>query len=346
MLTVPESLVREVKKKLSPGAKLFLCATHTHSAPDSQMLNERMTLSIPGIAKFDSKWLDWYSTRIAQTVTQSMRSIAPLHDAKVQFERVSLNRARRKLANPMNLATLVQFGDFRLLHYAAHATIHGDEQLQTSGDWPGSVVQNKFAHMVLPGAIGDVSPASEGTNASAQLAHFAQTLRSEFGSSIPTHRQNLNLHQISWTEVPIALDPVIASPAFSSHFRVPEALARLAVNQFAPKEGVVSAIRIGKLAIVGIPGEPTSEIGVTIREVGRRMGFEFVLPVSHVNGWIGYILTPEDLNRGGYEAALNFHGPQTSAKVISAATKALEALARQDFATASVGLGRGVSASR
>ena len=50
MLTVPESLYREVKERLPAGVKLFLAATHTHSAPDSQMLNERMTIPVPGIA--------------------------------------------------------------------------------------------------------------------------------------------------------------------------------------------------------------------------------------------------------------------------------------------------------
>jgi hypothetical protein len=48
-LTIPESLVREVKKRIPTDVFLFLAATHTHSAPDSQMLNDRMTFAIPGI---------------------------------------------------------------------------------------------------------------------------------------------------------------------------------------------------------------------------------------------------------------------------------------------------------
>ena len=51
-LTIPESLVREVKKRIPSDVSLFLSATHTHSAPDSQMLNDRMTFLIPGIASF------------------------------------------------------------------------------------------------------------------------------------------------------------------------------------------------------------------------------------------------------------------------------------------------------
>src|SRR5512141_466792 len=73
-LTVPESLVREVKERIPSGITLFLSATHTHSAPDSQMLNDRMTFSIPGIASYKSKWLDWYADKIAACIQQSAKN--------------------------------------------------------------------------------------------------------------------------------------------------------------------------------------------------------------------------------------------------------------------------------
>jgi hypothetical protein len=56
------------------------------------------------------------------------------------------------------------------------------------------------------------------------------------------------------------------------------------------------------------------------------MGFSSVLVCSHVNGWMGYILDPEDYDRGGYEATLSFYGREEGTKVVDAAVAALKAL--------------------
>ena len=45
---------------------------------------------------------------------------------------------------------------------------------------------------------------------------------------------------------------------------------------------------------------------------------------SHVNGWMGYILAPEDYDRGGYEATLSFYGREEGTKVVEAGIKALK----------------------
>lgn len=42
---------------------------------------------------------------------------------------------------------------------------------------------------------------------------------------------------------------------------------------------------------------------------------------------MGYILAPEDYDRGGYEATLAFHGREIGPRVVEAAKLALEKLA-------------------
>jgi hypothetical protein len=132
----------------------------------------------------------------------------------------------------------------------------------------------------------------------------------------------------SWTEEPISLGRVSPHPEFGSEYGIPQAFAETLARQFAVTEAQVVAFRWGKLAVVGIPGEPTSELGRRIRDFGKNLGFRVVLPVSHVNGWIGYILTPEDYDRGGYEATLSFHGRETGLRVVEAAQRALKRLAQ------------------
>jgi hypothetical protein len=52
------------------------------------------------------------------------------------------------------------------------------------------------------------------------------------------------------------------------------------------------------LAIVSLPGEPFTEIGIAVKKASP---FRQTLVVSNANGYAGYIVFPESLEHGGYE---------------------------------------------
>lgn len=339
MLTIPESLRREVAARLPKDLNLFLVATHTHCAPDSQMLNDRMTLPIPGIATFKRKWLTWYADRIATGVKEALAEaeveVTGLH--LLQFH-AALNRPRRALAVPDTLATMV-VGDTKggenalWFHYAAHPVFYDSDEMHTREDWPGLVAQ-KFATMVIPGAIGDVSPVAPGETPWKKIENFTAQMGTEMDRYVVRAKGRADdpwgerpMLPVMWVEQPIALDAKKPHPIFATRYKVPDALAVMAVTQFAPPAASVRAFRLGKLAVVGIPGEPMSELGRRIREAGMRMGFDSVLVCSHVDGWMGYILGPADYDRGGYEATLSFYGREEGDKVVAAGVEALRRLA-------------------
>lgn len=324
VLTIPESLHDQVAKKIGPNFKLFLTATHTHCAPDSQMLNSRMDLAIPGIAKFNRKWLDWYSDRISSAIKQASRSDPEsLATLSVAFSRLSLNRGRRAFAQTDNLGfrVLDRAGNPLLTHYAAHAVLYGPTENHPRTDFPGFVRGSKG--LFLPGAIGDMSPASTGNTPAEQVANFAK--RFEAG---PWKPENWDSSPLCFCTVAIRPPPSMAHPDFARLNRIPAPLAQSVVEKFAPKSGEVMAIRIGKLAIVGVPGEPTAELGRRIRSFGLGLGFRAVLTVSHCNGWMGYILSPEDYDRGGYEASLAFHGREFGNRIVEKSKIALRTLVK------------------
>ncbi|NQU97643.1 MAG: hypothetical protein HQ548_08365, partial [Chloroflexi bacterium] len=60
----------------------------------------------------------------------------------------------------------------------------------------------------------------------------------------------------------------------------------------------VQGIRVGSVAIVGVPAEPFAEIGV---EVKRRSPAEHTLFCGYSNGLTGYVPTAEAFEEGGYE---------------------------------------------
>lgn len=61
----------------------------------------------------------------------------------------------------------------------------------------------------------------------------------------------------------------------------------------------MGALTIGKVALVGIPGEPFTAIGRTLKEAE---GWKLVLPCCCCNGYEGYFPTMDAYQEGGYEA--------------------------------------------
>ena len=61
----------------------------------------------------------------------------------------------------------------------------------------------------------------------------------------------------------------------------------------------MSGIKLGPVALVGIPGEPFTEIGVKIKEIG---GFDLIMLCALTNGYNGYFPNRGAFDEGGYEA--------------------------------------------
>jgi len=61
----------------------------------------------------------------------------------------------------------------------------------------------------------------------------------------------------------------------------------------------LSAMKIGPVAIIGIPGEPFTGIGTGLKETE---GFDMILPCCAANGYEGYFPMQDSYDEGGYEA--------------------------------------------
>ena len=61
----------------------------------------------------------------------------------------------------------------------------------------------------------------------------------------------------------------------------------------------LTGVRIGNVAMIGIPGEPFTEIGVQIKDTE---GWSVIMPCCLTNGNEGYFPTREAFEEGGYEA--------------------------------------------
>jgi hypothetical protein len=65
----------------------------------------------------------------------------------------------------------------------------------------------------------------------------------------------------------------------------------------------LQALRIGALAVLGLPMEPFAEMGLALQE-GRPAGRTMV--AGYTNGCVGYVPMPAAYPLGGYEVAISF----------------------------------------
>ncbi len=83
----------------------------------------------------------------------------------------------------------------------------------------------------------------------------------------------------------------------------------------------VSAISIGEAALVGIPGEPFSEIGRTLK---AAPGWPLVLPCCCANGYEGYFPPIDAFGNGSYETRSSIFKPGVAEAISEAGLSLLE----------------------
>jgi len=90
----------------------------------------------------------------------------------------------------------------------------------------------------------------------------------------------------------------------------------------------IQVLRLGDVAVVGLPGEMFVEIGLAIK---RQSPFPCTMVVELANDWLGYIPTDQALDEGGYETVLATSAkaaPGTAAQWIQTAVGLLHELHR------------------
>ena len=100
---------------------------------------------------------------------------------------------------------------------------------------------------------------------------------------------------------------------------------RMVELENSPKETEISMIglRIGNIALVGIPGEPFTEIGERIKAIG---GYDLIMPCALTNGYEGYFPSKEAYMEGGYEARTSIYKPTVYDAILNTADTILKRL--------------------
>jgi len=119
-------------------------------------------------------------------------------------------------------------------------------------------------------------------------------------------------------------DDLIPYTAMQLTTVVAEAL-RMCRMENGPKEYEINltGLKIGPVAMVGIPGEPFTDIGVGIKEAE---GWSMIMPCALTNGSIGYFPMQSAYDEGGYEARTSPFKAGVAEKIIDGGKALLDEL--------------------
>lgn len=95
----------------------------------------------------------------------------------------------------------------------------------------------------------------------------------------------------------------------------------------APDRVRITAIQLGDLALVTLPGEPLTTLGERLAsDVLARTGATDALVLGYAQDYTGYLLLPDDWWAGGYEGGFNYWGPEQGLHFVKGATSLAHSL--------------------
>ena len=101
----------------------------------------------------------------------------------------------------------------------------------------------------------------------------------------------------------------------------------------------LTGVRIGDIAMVGIPGEPFTGIGVAIKEAPD---WKCILPCGLTNGQQGYFPLRDAFDEGGYEARSSVYTGDVADDIIRGAHTMLERMRENSENSHSITVGAGI----
>ncbi|GGD56338.1 hypothetical protein [Paenibacillus nasutitermitis] len=289
---------------------IMIMSDHIHSSPDT--INFRPLREIPAALP----WLEVLCTQICNAVDMAAKHKfkARLKQGSGKVEGLIMNRRAEAYLDTEVGVLLFESEDMTenviLVNFACHPVIVQVQEL-VSADFIGAmrnVLQNGLKNikgcLFIQGACGDINPLVGASKSFNDVRFFGETLAEEVMEvyrkiAIPDYpAQPVQLAVFS-RKLHLASRP-LPSIEEVKHLNNEEALWRIHEGD-APFLAEIQLIKVGNCIIVGIPGEPMSRMGLEIKEMFRPL---ISFPAGYTNGYVGYLASLEDWEKGGYEVDL------------------------------------------
>lgn len=241
-----------------------------------------------------------------------------------------------------------------VVHYAMHPVVLGSDNLRVSADWVSAMrirVEQALGCPVLflQGCCGDINPRTRGTDAicdsvGADVAGAALTARANL-RSMDSPRLGIGAAEAKIPVLPLLPDAELTKIEQAARATLADPQSSLGQRHIAEADldwsdacralrqsgdavnyvpGRVSALNIGDIVLVGLPGEIFHDIGADIQAAMPN-----VWPVGYANGNLGYLYPDQAYREGGYEVEVAYRlygerqaGPGTAHALAEAAWEA------------------------
>src|SRR6266542_146885 len=302
-------------------SELFLCATHTHSAP-------ALGLDSPKSHTNNVQYTQWLGGKLVDVVSRAIASLGPI-EARVGSGSSPVGANRREVTtdnegktkvilgrNPalmtdreVQVLGLVRPGESGvaglIFAYNTHSTALGPRNNSVSGDVHGLAAQfleNYFGPAVIAtgfaGASGNIDPwyrVLSGFKTNNGWIPEPVLLGTLLGEEVVHVSDGIGMI-LTNTTIKTAWK-TISVPAKSGD-EESAASATASMN--------ITVATLGDIAFVGWGGEVFNEIGKAVKE---RSPFRQTIVLTHCNGAAGYLPTSSSYSEGGYEVQSSHFAP-------------------------------------
>lgn len=354
----------EIRDRIARQSKLYapqvmVACTHTHGGP--------ATISLVDCGEVDANYVAWLLPRISEVVAQAQANLQPATlsaGSATSTTGVHNRRTPGDVIDPEVGLLQVEDATGRALavvvNYTCHPTTLNHTNRQVTADYPGLVCsrleeETGAITLFLMGAIGDVGPVLRGEESLATVGNaVADAALAALPALSPLNQVEL---ETSGEIVALPLQPLpsrgdwltwranaeAAALAAEHAGNTARAKVEWAMVHWTERlfeemqdgtlqptvEAEVQVLRIGELAIVGVPGEFFVELGLQIKDGIRQRGVRQTMVVGFANGNVGYIPARRAYPKGGYEVAeaYKYYGyaaaiaPEGGEKIVACAVR-------------------------
>ncbi len=309
---------------------ILINCTHTHSGPASMPLRGAMGV-------LNREWIASAQQKIVDLVCSLPAQMKPVGTAYGEAEVKGIGFNRQDGGGPQDevLQTLVletAEGETvaTLSCYNCHAVVLGPVNLLFSGDFPGAFCRQMEAHLggvslYLQGCCGDIDPALNreawGTGTFDDCERIGRQLVDAAVGSVEGLPRRAEVAVCGSSSFPIfeLKPPPEGLKAMDAAFRrefddarneeakvcakamvewTTDLQALVAAGRgIPPIEATVTALTIGEVALVGLPFEVYTQIGLDIK---ANPWARHTMVLGYSNGLFGYCATDDARRKGGY----------------------------------------------
>jgi neutral ceramidase len=324
LLSVTAPLVEQIRSRASDlglnGVLVF--ATHAHSSFGGY--DSRLVAQLVGTGRYRESSVNAVVSAANQALHQATAALTDVTLEVGQAADPALVVSRSGGETPDGALTRVVLRGgsgpvAELLLFAAHPTLVPRQREYVDPDYPGRLSELREAQgavvLVLQGAVGNASVAFNEGQGVERAVGFAQAVSSLAEKAAPL--ASANPVRLALARAEVALPRPDAS-------RLVPAFTRAAGNNLlcnsASRTAEVSALALGPLELLALPGEPTTGAGRVLRQSTGATG---VLGLA--SDYVGYVETPELVAEAAGESKRQYYGATLLDRLGAAAQLAAEA---------------------